>query len=61
MGAWRKEGKDGEVLKIFGPEKVVEDEYIIYLHNKQIKEILIVGAVVTLLLEIIIVAIPEMH
>lgn len=80
MSRWRR-ADDGKVVAIFGPERVVEDEYIKvsdrpsfhfqrkiitdlsillqYLHNRQIKEILIVGAVVTLLFEIAIVAIPQ--
>ncbi|KAK4703825.1 hypothetical protein P7C70_g2391, partial [Phenoliferia sp. Uapishka_3] len=55
--AWR--GSDGKRIKVFGPERVVEDPYIKEIHNKQIKEILIVGAVVTILLEIMFVALPE--
>lgn len=57
FGSWKR--ADGGEVPIFGPERVVEDEYIRYLHNQQIKEILFVGAIVTLLFEIAIVAIPE--
>ncbi|KAL8290624.1 hypothetical protein RQP46_002882 [Phenoliferia psychrophenolica] len=57
LGAWRK--KDGKRVPIFGPERVIEDPYIKEIHNKQIKEILIVGAVVALLFEIMVVALPE--
>lgn len=55
--SWKR--SDGARMKIFGPERVVEDEYIKYLHNQQIKEILIVGAVVTWILMAAIIAIPE--
>ncbi|KAM0751252.1 hypothetical protein T439DRAFT_325402 [Meredithblackwellia eburnea MCA 4105] len=58
-GAFRKE--NGERVPVFGPERVVEDPYIKDVHNKQIREILIIGAVVTLIFEIGIVACPQQH
>lgn len=58
-GTWRT--NDGSRVAVFGPERVVEDEYIKDIHNKQIKEILIVGAVVTFLLEVMFVALPQQH
>lgn len=57
FGAWRKDS--GGRVPVFGPEKPVEDEYIKYAHNQQIKEILIVGAVVMLVFEAAMLAIPE--
>lgn len=49
----------GVKVPVFGPERVIEDPYIKDLHNKQIREILIVGAVVMVLFEAAILAIPE--
>ena len=51
--------KDGKTMKMFGPERVVEDPYIKYKHDQQMKEILWVGLAVTVVIEIILLAIPE--
>ncbi|ORY58345.1 hypothetical protein BCR35DRAFT_309467 [Leucosporidium creatinivorum] len=51
--------KDGKRMKAFGPERVVEDPYIKHLHDKQMKEILIVGAIATFIFLCIIVALPQ--
>lgn len=51
--------KDGKVMPMFGPERVVEDPYIKWKHNQQIKEILIVGAVAVVVLEAAFLAIPQ--
>lgn len=50
---------NGKRMKAFGPERVVEDPYIKYKHDQQMKEILWVGLVLTILVEIVLVAIPE--
>ncbi|KAI5479337.1 hypothetical protein MNV49_003856 [Pseudohyphozyma bogoriensis] len=51
--------KNGDKIPVFGPERVVEDPYIKELHDKQMKEILIVGFVVMLCCEAVIMSIPE--
>ncbi|KAK4052056.1 hypothetical protein OIV83_002350 [Microbotryomycetes sp. JL201] len=51
--------RNGRRMKVFGPEKVVADPYIQRIHNKQMREILIFGTVVTFLFLCIVVAIPE--
>ncbi|KAK4051291.1 hypothetical protein OIO90_004772 [Microbotryomycetes sp. JL221] len=51
--------KDGKRMKMFGPERVVADPYIQAIHNKQMREIIIFGTIVTFLFLCIVVAIPE--
>ena len=58
---WKASWKsaDGKRMPIFGPERVVEDPYIKERHNKQIKEILIIGFIFVFCFESAMVAIPE--
>ncbi|GAA5992268.1 hypothetical protein JCM11641_002727 [Rhodosporidiobolus odoratus] len=51
----------GEMVPMFGPERVVEDPWIQEVHNKQRKEIYIVAIATTLIWCAVMLAIPEQH